>query len=400
MSCISNLKQSVICVSIRAAKSSLLLLQVPPSYLTTVYFVTVTNIKTHLGDILSNINVDDEDIIEELGAHEQVADLGLSYDQILLVQLPVMHFIHIVSVNAMSWDPLKEGNQTPFKESDTNWFFFYAIAHHIKSLPLSVENDGTNKITVKLGQDSWPFQITVQVRRKKENHTYKPRSDFLILKFGLLQVAVEVNSNRLNKPATDLYRLLLQGASIVRLANTLDAYKDKSFVFVAIYISATGLVDRYLLYQKRDSRTIYRKGQKFDLSMKDSHVLFTLELYNLISVLDAEPEDEGTKQSIHNLTVDLGRLGEDDKLPTFNGKTKDCTSHYGGDHAGPSTHSGGGGTEQLKAHGYEIVPDVIETDGGTWELIDKLPPHICTVYRRSDPNKTEVIAKCVALGPS
>ena len=44
---------------------------------------------------------------------------------------------------------------------------------------------------------------------------------------------------------------MLQGASVVRFANTkLDAYKkEKSFVFVAIFISATGLVERYFLYQ-------------------------------------------------------------------------------------------------------------------------------------------------------
>ena len=44
---------------------------------------------------------------------------------------------------------------------------------------------------------------------------------------------------------------MLQGASIVRFANTkLDAYKEqKNFVFVAIYIDNSGKVDRYLFYQ-------------------------------------------------------------------------------------------------------------------------------------------------------
>jgi serine/threonine protein kinase len=64
-----------------------------------------------------------------------------------------------------------------------------------------------------------------------------------------------------------------------------------------------------------------------------------------------------------------------------------------------------------------VVPDVLETDGGTWELVDKvqhrnhfsshdvsltivlqLPPNIRIVYRRSDPNKTEYIAKHVREG--
>jgi hypothetical protein len=61
---------------------------------------------------------------------------------------------------------------------------------------------------------------------------------------------VEVNST-LNEPPVDLIRLMLQGASIVRFANTMpDAYKkEKDFVFVAIYIHNDGQVDRYLLYQ-------------------------------------------------------------------------------------------------------------------------------------------------------
>ena len=68
--------------------------------------------------------------------------------------------------------------------------------------------------------------------------------------------------------------------------------------------------------------------------------------------------------------------------------------------------------DQLEACGYEVVPDVFEDDGGTWKLLNKvqtkrplctpdivltmslqLPPHICTVFRRKDLNKTEYIAK-------
>jgi hypothetical protein len=63
---------------------------------------------------------------------------------------------------------------------------------------------------------------------------------------------VEVNST-LNEPPVDLIRLMLQGASIVRFANTmLDAYKkEKDFIFVTIYIHNDGQVDRYLLYQDK-----------------------------------------------------------------------------------------------------------------------------------------------------
>jgi hypothetical protein len=89
-------------------------------------------------------------------------------------------------------------------------------------------------------------------------HTCKPRSDFLVLKFGLPRVAVEVNSNSPDRPTVDHHRVILLGASIVRFANTfLDAYKkERNFVFLAIFIGDTGLVDRYVLYQKEGSQEV------------------------------------------------------------------------------------------------------------------------------------------------
>ncbi|KAF8468574.1 kinase-like domain-containing protein [Russula ochroleuca] len=85
-----------------------------------------------------------------------------------------------------------------------------------------------------------------------------------------------------------------------------------------------------------------------------------------------------------------------DNLPTFTGKTKREE-----DQIEPNVRrkgNDGGAIEQLEACGYEVVPDVLETDDGTWELISKLPPHILTVFRRKDPNKTELIAKHVREG--
>lgn len=66
-------------------------------------------------------------------------------------------------------------------------------------------------------------------------------------------MAVQVNSHPPNEDPVDFYRLILQGASVVRFANTmLDAFKqEKTFVFVAIYINSRGLVERYLLYQNK-----------------------------------------------------------------------------------------------------------------------------------------------------
>ncbi|KAH9052031.1 hypothetical protein EDB83DRAFT_2521899 [Lactarius deliciosus] len=312
----------------------------------------------------------------------------------------VMHFVHITSVNARSWGTLKEGNRRRFKEADANWLLSYAIVDHINSLPSNVASESDEaKFTVKLqGQDPWPLQLIVRVGEEKENHIYTPRSDFLVSKFGLPRLAVEVNSHTSHK--TDFFRLMLQGTIITRFANILDMFRnEKNFIFVAIYISAAGDADRYLLYQKNDSREVFYKKRSFKLSVTVERMQFVLELYNLVSAMDVETEDDGTKRGIRDLTVDLRKLRKDGKLPTFTGKAKNRRPHDGENQAGPSTHGGGGSgaTEELEAHGYQVVPDIIETDGGTWEVIEKLPPHVRTVYRRGDP-KTELIAKRLREG--
>lgn len=112
-------------------------------------------------------------------------------------------------------------------------------------------------------QESWPFPLIVRVGNT--DHTYEPKNDFLILKFGLPRLAVAVNSNPPDRPAEDHHRLLIQGASMVRFANTfLDAYKkERNFVFVAIFISDTGVADRYFMYQEKDSNKVCTRALYF-----------------------------------------------------------------------------------------------------------------------------------------
>jgi hypothetical protein len=95
-------------------------------------------------------------------------------------------------------------------------------------------------------------------RDKNMDYSYTPKSDFLILKYSLPRLAVEVNSYSPGRPAVDHYRLMLQGASMVRFANNfLGAYKtERNFVFVAIFIGDTGVADRYLMFQKRNSEKV------------------------------------------------------------------------------------------------------------------------------------------------
>ena len=74
-------------------------------------------------------------------------------------------------------------------------------------------------------------------------------------KCRLPRIVVEVNSNPPGGEAVDHHRLIIQGASVVRFANSfLDAYKaEKDFIFVAIFFTGTAEAVRYLLYQKKES---------------------------------------------------------------------------------------------------------------------------------------------------
>ena len=86
----------------------------------------------------------------------------------------------------------------------------------------------------------------------RSHYTCHFQSDFHVLKCGLPRIAVVVNPPPLEDEPADGYRLLLlQGASVVRFANTyLNAYKDeRNFVFMAISINDLGDAFRYLLYQ-------------------------------------------------------------------------------------------------------------------------------------------------------
>ncbi|KAH8980627.1 hypothetical protein EDB86DRAFT_3087731 [Lactarius hatsudake] len=296
----------------------------------------------------------------------------------------INHLIHISSVDVeKSWDPLTEGSPRHFKEDDANWLFFYALAHRFRSLHSNIASDGTLKAVVKTGQESLPFSLITQVG--KHYFTYSPKNDFLVLKFGLPRVTVEVNSNPPYGPPVGLYRLMLQAASVVRFANTfIDVYKEKkTFLLVAIFVGHTGLSHRYIFYQRRDSRKVYHKRRSFRLSKEGDRMEFALELYNIASALENESDSESgdTESRVKELTEGVDKLSQDRSMPKFTSETKCTVSNDKGNQPGPSVCPKGnasGANEQLEASGYQVVPDVFETDGGTWELLVKLPPHIRT----------------------
>ena len=94
---------------------------------------------------------------------------------------------------------------------------------------------------------------------EQDYYTYKPQSDFLVLKFNLPRLGLAVAVNPPDS-ISDMghHRLILQGASIVRFANSsLEAYKeDKNFIFMAVFVCDDGQADRYLIYQIKGSDAV------------------------------------------------------------------------------------------------------------------------------------------------
>jgi hypothetical protein len=110
------------------------------------------------------------------------------------------------------------------------------------------------------GDHPWPFMLLMNVQDEDTEglYTYRPKSDFLMMKNELPRLLVEVNSKAAGAIPADQYRMLLQGASIVRIANAhLGAYRTKKdFTMMAVYIDDHGIADRTILYQKKDDKKV------------------------------------------------------------------------------------------------------------------------------------------------
>lgn len=140
-------------------------------------------------------------------------------------------------------------------------------------------------------------------------------------------------------------------------------------------------------------------------------------------MLKLDGADDRTSEAVGKLKTTVHDYKESYGLKTFRGgkttkgkrKRSDADE---GDRSGAGRSSaryGGSATQQLKAHGYELVLDFFEDErGGVWKRLIQvqsrnhflsqdlaltlgwqLPPHVCTVYRVTDPNRVELIAKQV-----
>jgi hypothetical protein len=122
---------------------------------------------------------------------------------------------------------------------------------------------------------------------------------------------------------------------------------------------------------------VYCKRKNFQFADQHERIGFLLELYNISSSL-RNGEDQSKEEDTLDKVEMLKKLLKQMDLPTFINETslKNLSDNDGGNQPGPSDHkkSGGDGEtiEQLKLCGYEVVPDVFETKGGTWELLIKV----------------------------
>ena len=107
------------------------------------------------------------------------------------------------------------------------------------------------------GNKPWPFHIIMKCEtapKGEQLRRFLPRSDLLVSKSTLPRLLVEVDSKPKDETQwpENLIRMLLCGASVVRMANNLlDKFMvAKDFVLFAIYIRGDGRATRYSMHQE------------------------------------------------------------------------------------------------------------------------------------------------------
>ena len=110
----------------------------------------------------------------------------------------------------------------------------------------------------------WPLTLILEdtrVQKLDEKYReYKPHSNFLIEKSSLPRFLVKNDSAGSKEDwPVDKVRLILEGAAIVRFANTfVDTFKQKrDFVLIAVYIGRNGYAEAFTLFQKPNDQKEY-----------------------------------------------------------------------------------------------------------------------------------------------
>ncbi|KAH9981683.1 kinase-like domain-containing protein [Russula compacta] len=144
---------------------------------------------------------------------------------------------------------------------------------------------------------------------------------------------------------------------------------------------------------------VYYRTKEFSLNESVGRVEFARQLYNFLYMQAGHSEEEykDTTEKIEQLRDEILEYRLHFATRSFN--PKDIQESSGESartrDSGSADPPDPGDCAELRAHGYEVKPEVIVDDsGGRWEPLFKRPSHILTVFRPSDPSK-EFIAKKV-----
>ncbi|KAJ2922906.1 hypothetical protein H1R20_g14164, partial [Candolleomyces eurysporus] len=256
-------------------------------------------------------------------------------------------------------------------------------------------------ILYKFGHDSWPFGILVEVVEEGAPVlcSYRPKSDFLVMRGGLPRLIVQVDSQ---VSGQDLVRMLLQGGSVVRFANEhLDAFrKEKNFILVAIFVYSDGTAERFILYQDKtnldDVSTtcagmltegtdrvlgqVHCRSRTFKLTgMTGSILEIALELYNLLSMVE-EAAGLDTDSKISSLRNETLNFMKNEKLQSFASKPPSGAGAEPGSAKRSKRGNSGDAEQELEEGGYNVVSATFVDDtGGVWEDLFRVRRMLCII---------------------
>ncbi|KAI9447015.1 kinase-like domain-containing protein [Russula earlei] len=193
-----------------------------------------------------------------------------------------------------------------------------------------------------------------------------------------------------NRKPLDLIRMLLVGAAVGRFANKfLESFKGLDFMLVAVYITSKREAYRHTIFQNPDDPNapiVYYNRKVFSFGNSDGRNGFARQLYNLYHMLEAANEAKDTETNRCTPRAPRGRLMR---------RTDDGAGTGGGRDAGAGIADAADHME-LQVHGYVEPEVVVDHRGNVFKPLSKMPSHILTVYRPSNP-KNVLIAKKVRV---
>ncbi|KAI0254087.1 hypothetical protein BJV78DRAFT_1280483 [Lactifluus subvellereus] len=136
--------------------------------------------------------------------------------------------------------------------------------------------------------------------------------------------------------------MLFQGGAIVRSANTfLDAFKERDFVL------------------KQNEQAVYYQGKVFWLNASVGRVEFARQLYNFLHVPGGDKEVKDTRAKIGQFKDKILKHNKEFPMKSFYTKDTQGTKRKRA-RTGDGGSAGAGAADcVLKAHGYEVKPEVV-----------------------------------------